>query len=421
MAAPAVPTRLSADFWTFFVGQTIANLGSSITAFAMPLLVYQLTGSALNLALTTTFMFMPYLLFGLVIGAWVDRVDRKRVMIAANALMALGIASVPLLHELGLLQVWWIFAVVFVNGTMMICFQAAEFAAIPSMVPRDSLVTANGRIQASYSAAMVLGPLVGGLLVAAIPLSSLLYLDALGLGAAALLLSRIRAGFNAEAGRRAASIRADIAEGLRYVWGHPVLRAISIMMCLVNLVSTTVVAQLVLFASERFGASESEVGLFFSAGAAGVVLLSLAAGALRARFGFSKVALGALTVSGLCVIALAFTRSFWLALPLWALYSGLGILFNINTGSLRQAIVPGHLLGRVISVAMVLAWSANPVGTLLGGLAIEWSGDVALVYAVIGAIVTLIPLAFALGPLGRAEQYLPDEPEAAPGVEAAIA
>jgi hypothetical protein len=89
------------------------------------------------------------------------------------------------------------------------------------------------------------------------------------------------------------------------------------------------------------------------------------------------------------------------------LCSGLGILFNINTGSLRQSIVPNHLLGRVVSIAGVLAWSAIPLGTLLGGLAITWTGDVALVYAVIGALTIIIPLLFALTPLGRAEQYLP--------------
>lgn len=419
MTTPAAPARLSADFWKFFAGQTISNLGSSITVFAMPLLVYRLTGSAVNLALTTTFAFLPYLLFGLVLGAWVDRVDRKRLMVAVDVLLALAVASVPLLYGLGLLSLWWIYAVVFVSSTLHSAFQAAEFAAIPSLVPRDDLVTANGRIQASYSAAMIVGPLLGGAVLAFIPLASLLYLDALSFAISAVLLSRVRASFNGAARGRSSSIRADIMEGLRYVWGHPVLRNISIMMALVNLVNTTVMAQLVLFAARRFEASESQVGLFYSAGAAGVVLLSLAAGALRRRLGFSKVALGALTLSGVCVVALAFTRQLWLALPLWAIYSGLSILFNINTGSLRQAIVPGHLLGRVISVAMVLAWSANPLGTILGGLAIDWSGNVALVYAAIGVLTVIIPLVFALGPLGRAEQYIPaaaagDPPKAEP-------
>jgi hypothetical protein len=103
---------------------------------------------------------------------------------------------------------------------------------------------------------------------------------------------------------------------------------------------------------------------------------------------------------------------YWLAVPLWAVISGLGTLFNINTGSLRQAIVPNYLLGRVISVAMVLAWSAVPIGAFIGGLAIEWTQDVALVYAVIGALTFSIPLAFWFTPLGRAERYIrSEEPE----------
>jgi MFS family permease len=135
--------------------------------------------------------------------------------------------------------------------------------------------------------------------------------------------------------------------------------------------------------------------------------MSLAAGVLRSRFGFSKVALGALMLSGLLTTALALTPWYWLGVAFWALQMGLGIMFNINTGSLRQAIVPGHMLGRVISVAMVIAWSANPLGALVGGWVIERTGSVALVYGVIGIITFLIPLAFAFTALGRAEQYLP--------------
>ena len=406
------PQPLSADFWKFWAGQTISNLGTSITLFALPLLVYQLTGSALNLGLTFGIGMLPYLFFGLIIGAWVDRVDRKRLMIAVDTLQALFVASIPALALVGALQLWWLYVVVFCTGVLNVCFQAAEFAAIPSLVPHADLVTANGRIQASYSAATVVGPLLGGLLIGFIPAYDLLFLDAASFAISAVCLGLIRRRFNSEGPPRTSSIMADIGEGLRYVWGHPVLRNISLMMALVNLVSTTVFAQLVLFVTERYGASEAQVGLFFSAGSVGVVLLSLAAGPLRRRFGFSTVALGALTLSGILTVAMALTPWYWLGLPIWALSMGLGILFNINTGSLRQAIVPGHLLGRVISVAMVIAWSANPIGALLGGLAIERSGNVALVYAVIGVVTTLIPLAFALTPLGRAEQYIP---AAAPG------
>src|SRR5205085_10861601 len=103
----------------------------------------------------------------------------------------------------------------------------------------------------------------------------------------------------------------------------------------------------------------------------------------------------------------ALAPSYWIALPLWALSAGLGTLFNINTGSLRQAIVPGHMLGRIITIAMVLAWSANPLGAMAGGVAIDRLHDVQLVYIVIGALMFVIPLYFRVfSPLGHAERYL---------------
>jgi MFS family permease len=408
------PTRrrswlLSGDFGRFWLGQTISNLGSSFTMFALPLLVFNLTGSPINLGITTAAEFVPYLLFGLVIGAWVDRVDRRRLMIATDLARAAVIATIPLLAAVDSLSVGWIYAVAFASATLTIAFDAAEFAAIPSLVPSgDDLVTANGRVQASYSTAQIAGPLLAGLLVAVAPVQQVLLVDAASFLVSAGALATIGRTFNAprEEGPRRA-IRKDIVDGLRYVLGHPVLRNISAMMALINLVGATVYAQLVVFAKRQLEASDSQVALLYAAGSAGVVLLSLAAGPLRRRLSFSVAALGALALDGLLTIVLAATRWYWAALVLWAAISGLGIFFNINTGSLRQQIVPNHLLGRVISIAGVLAWSAIPVGALAGGWAVERSGSVALVYGVIGALVALLAIAFSFGPLGHAHRYLP--------------
>jgi MFS family permease len=399
---------LSGDFGRFWLGQTISNLGSSFTFFALPLLVFKLTGSPVNLGITTAAEFVPYLLFGLVIGAWVDRVDRKRLMIATDLARAAVIATIPLLAAADALSVGWVYAVAFCSATLTIAFDAAEFAAIPSLVPSDDLVSANGRVQASYSAAQIAGPLLAGLLITVAPLQQVLWVDAgtFLVSAGTLLLIGVR--FNAprdEEARRA--IRHEILDGLRYVLGHPVLRNISAMMALINLVGATVYAQLVVFAKRQLDASDSRVALLYAAGSAGVVLLSLAAGPVRRRLSFSLAALGALLLDGLLTVVLAATRWYWAALVLWAAISGLGIFFNINTGSLRQQIVPNHLLGRVISIAGVLAWSAIPVGALAGGWAVERTGSVALVYAVIGALVALLALGFSFGPLGHADRYLP--------------
>jgi MFS family permease len=407
---------MRSDFWKFWTGETISNFGNSITQFALPLLVFKLTGSAVSLGIAFAMFGLPHLFFGLLIGAWADRLDRKRLMIVVDLLSAAVVASVPLAAAAGVLSVWWIFAAGFALATLGIFFQAAQFAAIPSLVERDQLVTANGRIQASFSAATIVGPLAAGAVLAFVPIESLLYIDALTFVASAGALALIARPFNAPRETVRTSIRADVVEGLRYVLRHPVLRNISAMMALINLVSVTVYAQIVLFAKQRFAVSDSELGLLFAADGAGVVVMSLAAGPLRSRFSFGNVALGALMLSGLMTIALAYAPTYLLAVALSALSSGLGILFNINTGSLRQAIVPNHLLGRIITIAMVLAWSASPLGATIGGFIVERTGDVQTVYASIGALVFGIALYFRLfSPLGHAERYLDAPAEAVAG------
>ena len=398
---------MSRDFWRFWLGETVSAFGSSFTQFAIPLLVFKLTGSAIYLAASTALFTVPHLLFGLLIGAWTDRTDRRRLMIATDLLAAVAVVSVPVAAAAGALSVWWVLAVVFASSTLSIFFEAAQFGAIPSLVDQADLVTANGRIQASFAAATVAGPLVAGVLLVVLPVEQLLYVDAATFLVSAMALSLIRRPFNPPLERPRTSIREDIVEGLRYVFRHPVLRNISAMMALVNFVSVTAFAQLVLLAKERYGASDAQVGILFAAGGVGVFVCSLAAGPLRRRWSFGNVALGSLMLSGILLVLLAYAPSYWIAVLCWGLSSGLGVLFNINTGSLRQAIVPGQMLGRIITIAMVLAWSANPIGAMAGGVAIDRTHDVQLVYVVVGVLTFLIPLYFRLfSPLGHAERYL---------------
>ena len=401
--------KFNSDFWKYWTGQTISNLGSSVTLFALPLLVYKLSGSALDLGIASAATFLPYLLFGLILGAWTDRVDRKRMMIGTDIGRALIVVSIPLLFALGLLTVWWIYIVAFIHATLTICFEAGEFAAIPSLVNQDDLVTANGRIQASYSGASIIGPLLAGVLVTLVPLSALLLFDALSFLASSFSLALISISFNKGEKRAPTSIRSDVAEGLRYVFSNPVLRNISIMMALVNFVGSTAYAQLIFFAKVRLQATDFQASLLYSAGSLGVVLLALAAGPLRKHWSFSTVALGALMLEGILTVVFSLMRMYWAAIVLWTLIGGLGILFNINTSSLRQTIVPNHMLGRVVSIASVLAWSAIPLGSLLGGFAISWTQNVALVYGVIGVLIFLIPFAFSFTALGHADRYIPKQ------------
>jgi MFS family permease len=405
---------LSSDFRKFWAGQTISNLGSSFTQWAVPILVYDLTHSALKLGVATAATFLPFLLFGLPLGAWMDRVDRKRAMIALDSVNAVVILSIPLVATFGDLNVWLIYAVTFIQSTIFIAFSAGEFAAIPSLVSKEDLVTANGRIQASYSAAQVAGPLLAGALLSVLPLTWVLTFDAGSFAISALSLSLVRRSFNVagDETKERKSILHDVREGLRYVLSHPVLRNISVMMALINFVGASTYAQLVLFATERLDASKREIGLLFAAGSAGVVVTGLLAGRLRKRFSFTALAMTSLMLMGGCLIVFAGMRWYWAALPFWAAAGGLGILFNINTGSLRQAIVPDHLLSRVMSIAAVLAWSAIPAGALVGGWVISATGNVALVYGVIGILTICIAAFFRFfTALGDAQRYVDERKE----------
>jgi MFS family permease len=405
---------VSRDFAKFWTGQTVSNLGSSFTQWAVPLLVFQLTHSALNLGVAVAATILPYLLFGLPLGAWMDRVDRKRAMILLDSINALVIFSIPLVAQFGHLNVWLIYAVTFVQSTVAIAFAAGEFAAIPSLVSTDDLVTANGRIQATYSAAQVAGPLLAGLLVSFLPLAWVMGFDAASFAVSAVSLALIRGSFNvvSDEPEEATTILHDVREGLRYVLGHPVLRNISAMMALINFVGATTYAQLVLFATERLNASKFQIGLLFGAGSAGVVVTGLLAGRLRKRFSFTALAMTSLMLMGACTIVFAGMTRFWAALPLWGAAGGLGILFNINTGALRQAIVPNQLLSRVMSIASVIAWSAIPAGALIGGWVVSATGNVAAVYGVIGILIICIAAFFRFfTALGDAQRYV-DERQA---------
>src|SRR3984957_16633273 len=185
------------DFWLYFSGQLISQVGSSFTLFALPLLVFKLTHSATSLALTTAANLLPYLLFGLVLGALVDRIDRKRMMLLTDVGRACVIVILPLLALSGGLRVEAIYAVAFVQSTLGILFNCGEFAAIPSLVGRDDLVAANGRIMATNSAGQILGPILAGVLVTLMPPAELLFFDAASFLISAGSLAAIRRSFNA--------------------------------------------------------------------------------------------------------------------------------------------------------------------------------------------------------------------------------
>jgi MFS family permease len=406
---PVVSPKFGSDFWKFWIGQSISNIGSAFTTFALPLLIFKITNSALNLALASALTFLPYLLFGLIIGAWVDRTNRKRLMIITDVLRGLLIGSIGILAMINALPLWLIYVNIFLLSTLGIGFTSAQLAAVPNLVDSSNMIKANGRFQASYSASLIIGPSLAGLLISLMDVPMLMFVDMFSFLFSAVSLLFIKASFNANTRPTSTSLRQDVVEGLRYVLTHPVLRPLSLMTALFVFIDATTNAQLVLFAKERFQVSDSAVGLMYTAGGIGFFVFSLLVTQVRKHWSFSKVVLTTGLLKGIILATLGLTQWYWAALILWGLSEGITMLYTINSLSLRQIIVPGHLLGRVISLAGVLAWSAIPLGTFLGGIAIEQTNNVALVYTIIGVIHVCVAIPFFFSRLSQAEQYIPTE------------
>ena len=338
---PAAERGFGRDFRRFLAAQTISSFGSSFTMFALPLLVFELTGSALDLGLAVVAEYLPYLLFGPFIGVLVDRMDRKKLMVFSDVAQTVVISAVPLLAAFGSLSVGFVYAAGFLSSTLWIFFNTAEFAAVPSLVPKEDLTAANGRLQASYAAASIARPLLAGLLAATVPIASIFYFDAASFLLSALLVASTRASFKAEEKTPPdGGLLRGAVEGVRYVLGHPVLRSISLMMALANCVGYTVYAELVLFAKERLEASDFQVGLLYAAGGAGMVLLALAASPLKRRLPFGVLTLGAIGLGGALILLLSLTRSYPVAAVLWTAIWGVLALFQISTPSGRRPCRP---------------------------------------------------------------------------------
>jgi MFS family permease len=398
------------DYRLFLASQAISNLGSSFTLFGLPLLVYRLTGSAVNLALSTAAGFLPYLLFGLVIGAMVDRVDRRRTMLVTNVARALTVGVVPALAASGTLTIWWLYATAFVNAALGIVSAAIEVTAVPSLVPRDALADANGKLRATYAVCQVIGPLLAGVLIGGgLPVTGVFVVDAASFVVAALVLLGVRTPLNTVRPTSRSSVATEVRDGLAYVRSDPVLSNVALHAALWNLIGGTVLAQLVLFAHDRLAATDAQVAVLFAGGSLGTAGAVFAVGRLGGRLSFRAATLGLMLCWCGLVLGLALTTNFWVAAVFWTAAAGLPAAYAVRTITLRQEVVPDHLLGRVQTIAQVLAWSAQPVGALAGAWLIQVTGRISAVYAGIAVLFALVTAGFWLGPLGRVDTSTSDQ------------
>lgn len=400
--------RLGTPYSVFLTGQTVSNLGSALSTVVIPLLVFQITGSPLSLGISMAAEFLPYPLLGLLIGSYVDRLSRRRVMIAADVGRMVVIGSIPVLGVVGTVPVWWIYLVGFATSTLTLAFNAAEFAVVPSLVAPEDLAAANGRLAASYSAAGVGGPLVGGLALTVMPASAALAVDVGTFAVSIACLMRLRRMLpEVVADDEHESIRRSIRSGLAFVFGHPVLRTSAILLAVTNFfVGATVEKQIITLAKQRYLASDSQVGWLFTAASISVVVFSLGSGWLNRRMGAATAILLPIVVGGLCILTVGLTESFPVMVLIWAIGSGAGMFFIINLRTLRQRVTPPAMMGRAITVSQVVSWTPIPLGAVLGGWLTAEVGDIGVIFVWLGVIQLVIAAVFLGSPLRRAAAFL---------------
>ncbi len=313
---------------------------------------------------------LPWLLFSLPGGALVDRLDRRRVMWISDAVRcaAIGFLGGAVFLDLASLPI--LYAAFFVLGAATVPFSAASTSILPSVVTREGLAGANGRLfGAQVVAGQMVGPPLGGLLFASS--TSLPFLvDAGSFVAASALILAMDGTFRATGLQEAprTTLRAEISEGFAWLWGHRLLRTLAMALGVMNLTSAATIAVLVLFAGGRLGLGSVGYGLLLSSLAVGGVLGALCAGRVVGWLGAGTTMRGGLLVEASTSAVIALSHNAYVVGTMLALFGFHAIVWNVVTISLRQELVPDGLLGRVNSSYRLLGMGGAAVGALLGGL-----------------------------------------------------
>jgi MFS family permease len=384
---------LPANYWRLWSSSAASNLADGIFLIVLPLLAVRLTDSPLLIAGVAIAGRLPWLFFALIAGALADRLDRRRTMRNVQAFRAatfVALAGLAIIDGLSL-PILYIAALALGIGETL--FDTAAQSILPSIVRKDQLAAANGRL---FGVELVtnqfVGPPLGGLLIAlSVPLA--LGSSALGYGLAVIGLTLIVGSFRPVREGPPTRITTDIAEGLRYLFRHPVLRTLAFMVGVMNLASAATGAIFVLYAVAPgpMGLTEPQFGLFVTTFAIGSVVGSFAAGRMERQVGRVRLLFLAVVIGGATMAVPAFTANVFLIGPAFVLSGLFIVVWNVITVSLRQRIIPDALLGRVNSGYRLLAWGTQPIGALLGGVLAELLGLRAVF--VVGGILTMTLLA----------------------------
>ena len=361
---------LGPEYRKLWTASTLSNLGDGVTLVAGPLLIASLTRDPVLVAGIAFAQRLPWLLFSLISGALVDRLDRRRVMWTVDAFRTVLLGFLGLSVLLNFVSIPLLYVVFFLMGTAETLFDTASVSILPAVVPREKLEKANGRLfGAEIVSNQFAGPPLGGFLFA-IAASVPFFLDAGSFAAAAALVLFMRGKFKAERseGTPPTTLRAEISEGLRWLWGNRLLRTLAISLGIMNLTSTATISIFVLFAQERLGLGSIGYGVLLTSIAVGGVAGSLAAERLVGWLGAGTTMRIGLLIEAGSTGVIALSGEPLVVGAMLALFGFHSIVWNVVTISLRQQIIPERLLGRVNSAYRLLGLGGMSVGALLGGI-----------------------------------------------------
>ncbi len=367
------PLWRNRDYMLLWSGQVVSAVGSGMSGLATPLLILALTNSPTAAGIAGALWSLPYLVFSLPVGAFIDRWDRKKVMILCDVGRALNIASVPIAFFFFELTIWQLYLNSLIEGTLFVFFNIAEVAALPRVVPRGQLPQATAQNEAGFIAASLVGPSLGGFLYKSISHMAPFIVDAVSYGASVLSLLLIRTRFQQERGAGQRHLLREVKEGLSWLWHQPLIRYMALLTGALNFTNAAT-GLIVIVLAKNLGASEDQIGLIMSVGSVGGILGSLVGGQIQKRFTFGQVIISAAWLWALLYPLYVVMPHFLLLGVVVALTWMLSPIYNVVQFSYRLALIPDTLQGRVNSTFRLLAFGFQPLGQALGGFLLERTG-----------------------------------------------
>jgi MFS family permease len=383
------------DFMLLWGGETVSHIGTQVSMLALPLVaITLLDATPLQMGVLTMAETLAFLLVGLPAGAWLDRMRRRPVMLAADLMRALLLASIPLAWWLDMLTLAQLVVVGLLVGLATVFFDVAYQSYLPSLVGRELLVEGNGKLESTRALAHIGGPALGGGLVQLLGATMAVVIDSISYLLSGAALRAIRTPEPEPEPAEHPRLRTQIAEGLRFVVRHPLLRPITLCTGTSNFFNGILAAVIVLFLARELGLSAGVIGVLFTAGGVGGVLGAVTTSWWTAKVGQART----IWLVGLVTWPWALLQP--LAEPGWRIslifisgvLTGYGVVvYNVAQVSFRQAICPNRLLGRMNASVRFLVWGTLPLGGLLGGVLAEWLGvRGALWIAVIGEALAVL-------------------------------